>query len=79
MEKVMLYVTQLEGALKAVWQEYPTMKVSMSDVQEHLRDCFFHGLCKQLCKSMHYLYNGMGITYLQLIIAANKAGSEQED
>ena len=36
-------VTLLEGALDVVQQEYPIM-LSVSDVQEHLRDCLFHGL-----------------------------------
>ena len=49
----MVYVNQLEGALNAVQQECPAM-LSLSEVQKHLRDHLFHGLCKQLPNSMHY-------------------------
>ena len=71
----MLYVIQLEGAQNVVQQEYPMM-LRMSDVQEHLRDCLFCGLCKQLHNSMPYLYDDMRITYPQLMTAAHKAESE---
>ena len=77
-EEVMLYVTQLEGALNAVQQECPLM-LSMRDVQKHLRDHLFYGLCKQLHNSMYYLYDDMRIMYPQLMTAAHKAASEQED
>ena len=42
MEKVTLYVTQLEEALNEVQQEYLTM-LSASEVQQHLRDHLFMG------------------------------------
>ena len=44
-EKVTMYVTWLEGALNVVQQEYLTM-LSTNEVQHHLRDRLFHGLCK---------------------------------
>ena len=52
MEKVLVYVKWLEGALNAAQQEYPNL-LSMGEVQKHLTDCLFHGLCKQLYDSMH--------------------------
>ena len=61
-----------------VQQEYLTM-LSPNEVQQHLRDRLFHGLHKQLMDSMHYLYDGARITYPQLVTAAWKAESEQED
>ena len=39
-EKVTLYVTQLEGTLNVVQQEYLIM-LSASEVQQHLRDWLF--------------------------------------
>ena len=78
MDKVTLYVTQLEGALNVVWQEYVTM-LSAWEMQQHLRDYLFHGLCKQLCDSMCYLYVDMRITYPELITAVWKAKLEQKD
>ena len=55
------------------------MMLSASKVQQHLRDWLFHGLHKQLCNSMHYLYDDMRIRYPQLVTAAWKAKSEQGD
>ena len=46
-EKVTLYVTQFEGALNVVQQQYLTM-LSASEVQQHFRDNLFHGLHKQM-------------------------------
>ena len=50
-----------------------------NEVQQHLRDRIFHGLHKQLRDSMHYLYDNARITYHQLLTAAQKAESKQED
>ena len=77
-EKVTLYVTWVEGALNAVQQEYPMM-LSASEVQQHFRDHLFYGLHNQLHNSMHNLYDDMRIAYPQLMTAAWKAKSEQED
>ena len=44
--------------------------LNISEVQKLLRDHFFHGLFKQLCDSMHYLYDDTGITCPQLVTAA---------
>ena len=56
--------------MNAVQQEYPIM-LSVSEVQKHLRDHLFHGLCKQLCNSMCYLYDEMRIMYPQLMTATH--------
>ena len=61
MEKMTLYLTQLEGALNVGQQEYPMM-LNPCEVQKHIRNFLFHGLCKQLHNSMHYLYNDTKIT-----------------
>ena len=53
--------------------------LSVGKVQKHLRDHLFHEQCKQLCNSMHYLYNDPGIVHPQLKTLAHKAESEQED
>ena len=49
--------------------------LSASKVQKHLRDHFFHGLCKLFCDSMHYLYDDQRIMYPQLMTVACKAES----
>ena len=55
------------------------MMLRMSEVKKHLRDKLFHGPHKQLCDSMCYLYDDTRITYPQLVTAAHKCKSEQED
>ena len=77
-EKVTVYVIQLEGAPNAVQQEYPTM-LSVSKVHKKVRDHLFHGIHKQLHDSMCYFYDDTRIMYPQLVTAAHKAESEQED
>ena len=53
--------------------------LSFNEVQLHLRDWLFHRLHKQLWDSVCYLYDDARITYPQLVTAAQKAESEQED
>ena len=74
-EKATLYVTQLEGALNVVQQEY-LMMLSTSEVQQHVRDCLFCGLNKQFHDSMHYLYDDVRITYPQIMTSAHEAESD---
>ena len=50
-----------------------------TEVQQHLRDCLFHRLCKQMHDPICYLYDDRSITYPQLMTAAQKAEWEQED
>ena len=66
MEKVPAYVTQTEGVLNGVQQDYPNMQ-SVGEVQEHLQDHLFHGLQKQLCDLVHYLYDELGVMYPQVM------------
>ena len=76
--KVPGYVTHKEGVLNAAQQEY-AMMLSMTEVQKHLRDCFFHRLHKQLHDSMCYLYDDPRIMYPQLMTVGSKAKSKQEE
>ena len=72
---MLVYMTQLEGALNAVQQEHPNM-LSMGKFQKHLQDCHFDGLQKQLHDSMHYLYDSPRKMYPQLITVPWKTESE---
>ena len=71
-------VTQFEGMMNTVQQEYPNM-LGTGEVQNHLRHSLYYGLHKQLCDSMHYLYNDLRKMYPHLMTAACKAESEQAD
>ena len=78
MDKELVYVTWLEGALNAVEEEYPNI-LSIVEVQKQLGDQLFQRLQKQLHNSVSYLYYDPRVMYPQLIATTQKAESEQED
>ena len=47
------------------------------EVQQHLKDCLFHGICKHIRDSITYLYSTPRTSYLT--VAATKAESENEE
>ena len=48
-------------------------------MQQHLKDCLFHAVSKHIRDSIRYLYSNPRTTYSQLIIAAHKAESKNEE
>ena len=48
-------------------------------MQQHLKDHLFHRVHKHIRDSIRYLYSNPGTTYSQLMIAAHKAESENEE
>ena len=52
--------------------------MSELEVQQHLKDCHFHGVCKHIRVSIRYLYSTPWTSYSQLMVAACKAESENE-
>ena len=53
--------------------------LSVGEVKMQFRDHLFHGIQKQLCNSMCYLYDDPRVMYHQLMTVACKDESEQED
>ena len=49
------------------------------EVQQHLKDCLFHGVCKHICDSVWYLYSTPGTSYSQMMVAVQKVESENEE
>ena len=49
------------------------------EAQQHLRDHLFHGVRKTSHNSIWYLYSTPGVLYLQLMVAAHKAESENKE
>ena len=78
MDKVLVHITQLKGVPNVFQQEYLNM-LSAGKVQKDLRDSASHGLHKQLCDSLHYLYDDSRLMHPQPMVVASKAESEQED
>ena len=48
-------------------------------MQLHLKDHLIHRVCKHIRDSIRYLYSNPRTTYSQLMIAAHKAESENEE
>ena len=77
-EKVPSFPTRLEGTLNWIRLQCPG-RITDWEVQQHLKDCLFHGVCKHIRDLIRYLYSNPGTTYSQLMIAAHKAESENKE
>ena len=53
-------------------------RIMDQEVQQHLKDCLFHGVHKHIRDSIQYLYSNLRTTYSQLMITACKVESENE-
>ena len=49
------------------------------EVQQHLKDCLFHWVQKCIRDSICYLYSNPKTTYSQLMVAAHKAETKNEE
>ena len=78
MKKVPSFTTRLEGTLNQIRLLCPR-RVTDLEVQQHLKDCLFHGVHKHIRDSIKYLYSNPGTSYSQLIIASHKAETENEE
>ena len=77
-EKVPSFVTRLEGTLNQIRLQCPGRMTEL-EVQQHLKDCLFHRVCKYIQDSIRYLCSTPGTSYSQLMVAAHKAESENEE
>ena len=69
---------RLEGTLNKIqWQCH--RRIMDQEVQQHLKDCLFHGVLEHIRDSIHYLYSNPNTTYSQLMVAACKAESKNEE
>ena len=73
-----LFATRLEGTLNQIRLQCPKRMMEL-EVQQHLKDCPFHGVWKHIWDSNRYLYSIPGTSYSQLIVAACKAEDENEE
>ena len=77
-EKVPSFATRLEGTLNQIQFQCPRRMVDI-EAQQLLMDCLFCRVRKHICNSIWYLYNAPGVSYLQLMVATQKAESENEE
>ena len=77
-EKVPSFTMRLEETLNQIRLQCPGRMMD-HEAQKHLKDCLFHGVCKHICGSIHYLYSTSRTSYSQLMVTAHKEGSENEE
>ena len=77
-KKVPSFATRLEGTLNQIRLQCPR-RITDQEIQQHLKDYLFHGVHKHITDLKMYLYSNPGTTYFQLIIAAHKAESANEE
>ena len=77
-KEVPSFTTRLEGTLNQIRLQCP-WRVTDLEVQQHLKDHLFHGVYKHIKDSIQYLYSNPGTIYSQLMTAACRADSENED
>ena len=76
-EEVPSFAARLEGTLNQIRLHCPGR---MTDLKvQHLKDCLFHGVHKDIRDSIRYLYSNPRTSYFQLMVAACKAESENEE
>ena len=77
-EKVPSFATRLEGTLNQIRFQCPRRMAEL-EVQQHLKDCLFHGVHKHISDSVRYLYSTSGASYSHLMVTTHKAESENEE
>ena len=77
-DKVPSFTTRLEGTLNQIRLQCPG-RITNQEVQQHLKDYLFHGVCKHIRDLIRYLYGNPGTPYSQLMITASKVESENKE
>ena len=77
-KKVPSLATRLGGTLNQIWLKCPG-RIADHEVACHLKDRLFHRVCKHIQDSIRYLHGNPKTTYSQLMVAARKAESRNED
>ena len=76
-ESVTHFATKLESAVSDMKRDHP-MRITRVNLEDSIRDRFYHGLKKPLRESLRYLYN-TGAPYEAILIAARTAEAEAEN
>ena len=77
-EKVPSFASRLEGTLHQILLQCPGRMTDL-EAQQHFRDCLFHGVRKPIHDYIWYLYSIPGVLYSQLMVAAWKTKSENDE
>ena len=77
-EMVPSFATRLERTLNEIRLQCP-WRITVQEVQQHLKDYLFHRVCEHIRDSIRCLYSNPGTTYSQLMITAHKAVIKNEE
>ena len=77
-EKVPSFVMRLEWTLNQIQLQCPRRIMDL-EAQQPLKDHLFHGVYKHICDSVLYLYSTLCASYSQVMVATQKAESENEE
>ena len=77
-EEVTSFTTTLDGTLNQIRLQCPR-RITDQEVQQHLKDCLFHGVYKHIRDSVQYLYSNLGTTYSKLMITAHSVESKNKE
>ena len=77
-KRVPSFATRLEGTLNQIQLRCPG-RIADHEVACHLKDQLFDGVHKHIRDSIWYLHGNPKTTYSQLMVAARKAESKNED
>ena len=69
---------RLEGTLNQIQLQWPRRMMDL-EAQQHLKDCLFDEIRKQIHNSVQYLHSSPGTLYSQLMVATQKVKSESEE
>ena len=71
-------MTQLEGTLHQIQLQCPGRIMDL-EAQQYLKDHLFNGVHTHIHESVWYLYSTPGTSYWQLMVAARKVESKNEE
>ena len=77
-ENVPFFAMRLEGTLYQIRLQCPG-RITDQEMQQHLKDCLCHRVHEHIRDLICYLYSNPRTTYFQLMIAAHKAESKNEE
>ena len=77
-EKVTPFAMRPKGTHNQIQLQCPR-RIMDWGVQQHLKDCLFHGVHKHIRDSIWYLYSSPGTIYSQPIISAHKVESKNKE
>ena len=77
-KEVPSFPSRLEGTLNEIRLQCPG-RITNQKVQQYLKDHLFHGVHKHIRDSKQYFYSNPGTNYSQLMIAACKVESKNEE